>query len=97
MIRHVALFTFTDTADPADIERLADALTALTRTIPEIASFSCGADLGVTEGSCDFALVADFRSLDDYRTYADHPDHLAVIRDHVAPIVADRVRIQFEH
>jgi hypothetical protein len=41
-------------------------------------------------------VVGDFATVDDYLTYRDHPDHRALIRDLVRPIVGERASIQFE-
>lgn len=96
MIRHVAMFTLLPDA-PADTpERLAEALAALPGAIPAIAAYTFGADLGLREGTWDFAVVADFETEADFRTYADHPAHQAFIREKLQPVLADRASIQFE-
>jgi Stress responsive A/B Barrel Domain len=96
MIRHIALFTFNAEVTPGAVGELTAALTGLVRAIPEIESFTCGPDLGITQEAYDYAVVADFATPSAYRTYAEHPEHLAVIRDVVAPLISDRVRIQIE-
>ena len=64
--------------------------------VPGIVKYEFGDDLGTSEDNFDFALVADFDSVEDYETYASHPEHLAVIADAVRPIVAAAARVQYE-
>jgi|HigsolmetaAR206D_1030411.scaffolds.fasta_scaffold40175_2 hypothetical protein len=95
MIRHVVLFRFTPETTAADVEAIADALRELPAAIPEIAAYRFGTDLGINEGNADFAVVADFASTEDYLTYRDHPRHQAVIKEHIAPHLAERTAVQF--
>ena len=94
-LRHVVCFRFhPDT--PADaVDALAAGLRALPSIIDEIDAYLVGPDLGVSDTSWDFAVVADFADATAFATYRTHPDHLAVIRDLVEPICAERVSVQF--
>jgi hypothetical protein len=95
MIRHVALLRFGDGVTSEAIEALTNALLGLPDAIPEIAAFSCGPDVGGGPTSVDYGVVADFASMEDYRTYAEHPVHLDVIARHITPILDRVVRVQF--
>lgn len=95
-IRHVVLMQFHEGTDPATVQALTDGLRALPERIPELVDYRVGPDLDLAEGSWDFAVSADFASVDDFRTYRDHPDHQAVIRDLIAPHVATRASVQFD-
>lgn len=94
MIRHVVLIKWKDETDPAKVEAAASALAEMPVLMPFIRRYDTGKDLGVT-GSHDFAIVADFDSIEDYQTYADHTDHKAVIAAFIAPILESMARIQF--
>jgi hypothetical protein len=48
------------------------ALCQLPGLIPEIRSFKCGPDVGVNPGNWDFAVAAEFDSIDDQTVYRDH-------------------------
>ncbi len=50
----------------------------------------------MNEGSYDFAVFAGFDDMDGYLAYRDNPEHRAIIRDHIAPIVESRAAVQFE-
>ncbi len=76
------------------MEAVASALAEMPVLLPFIRRYDMGPDLGVT-GSHDFAIVADFDSIEDYRAYADHPDHKAVTVSFIAPILESMARVQF--
>lgn len=95
-LRHIVLFRFRSDTDPSAVRALEEALAALPARIPEIVAYRHGPDLGLAEGTWHYALVADFGSIDDYRTYATHPEHQAVIAAHVTPIADEIVRVQHD-
>lgn len=95
MIRHCVTFRFADGTDPAAVEALQAALMALPETIADIRNYWCGADLGLRDTNADFAVVADFDDEAGFLNYSGHPAHLAVIRDHIEPIVSERQAVQF--
>lgn len=96
MIRHVAMFTFKPDAPEETPASLAAELSQLPGKVPSISAYAYGADLGLREGNYDFAVIADFENEADFRTYVDHPDHVAFIQDHLRPVLAERVSIQIE-
>ena len=96
MLRHVALFTWSDAADE---QRRAITLAALRRLPGEVGgmtAFAVGDDLGLREGNADTALVADFPDTAAYERYAQHPVHRAIIDEHVAPWLAARSAVQYQ-
>ena len=96
MFRHVVLLRWKPEATPEQRAAVERGLAALPGRIPEIRSYSIGTDAGVNEGNYDLVVVADFEDVDDYLVYRDHADHQAVIREHIAPILAERAAIQHE-
>jgi hypothetical protein len=95
MFRHVVLFTWVDGATDEQRSAVATELGRLPEIISEIRAYALGTDAGVSQGNHDFALIADFDSVDDYLVYRDHPAHQAVIAEHIKPIVASRAAIQY--
>jgi len=95
-VRHVVLFRWRAGVTDAQVESVAQALHALRGKVPEIRDYRFGADIGVNDGNHDYAVVADFDSIDDYVTYRDHPDHRAVVADVIAPLLDSRVAVQYE-
>ena len=96
MIRHIAMFTFKKEARDDAAKTVEEGLFLIAQTIKEIEAYTYGADVGLREGNYDFAVVADFKTEEDFKTYAAHPDHQAFIRDRLVPVLAERVSIQFE-
>ncbi|GAA2299519.1 hypothetical protein GCM10010149_55530 [Nonomuraea roseoviolacea subsp. roseoviolacea] len=94
MIRHVALFTWTDDATDEQKAAVATALATLPAAIPQIRAYTFGPDAGINPGSHDFAVVADFDDLDDYLAYRDDAGHQAVIAEYIKPILASRAAVQ---
>jgi hypothetical protein len=96
MIRHVVLFTWTDSTDAATREATLAALRRLPAEVGGPTAFAVGPDAGLTAGNADTALVADFPDAAAFRRYAEDPRHLAVIAEHVRPHLATRSAVQYE-
>ena len=96
MIRHCVLLTLIDGVDDATLSRLESTLADLAQ-LPMINAYRFGRDLGLAEGNVDFAIIADFATEADYQAYAQDPTHLAVLAEHIKPLVAERKALQFEY
>ena len=95
-VRHIVLFRFAEGTPGERIDDLTAGLDALPAAIDVIRRYEHGPDLGVSPGTWDYALVAEFATLDDQRTYRDHPVHQKLIRELVEPITTDRASIQVD-
>ncbi|MGO9872561.1 MAG: Dabb family protein [Acidimicrobiia bacterium] len=96
MFRHVVLLRWTSQATAAQRSAVAVGLAELPRLIPEIHNYEIGSDAHLNDGNFDLVIVADFADVDGYLVYRDHPDHQAVIRERIQPILADRAAVQYE-
>jgi len=96
MFRHVVLMRWKPDATDAQRAAVVDGLHALPGLIPELRSYSIGSDARVNEGNYDLAVVADCDDVDGYLVYRDHPDHQAVIAEHIRPILAERAAVQYQ-
>jgi endonuclease/exonuclease/phosphatase family metal-dependent hydrolase len=95
MIRHVSLLTWVEAVTPEQVAAVATGLRALPAIIPELRDYRVGPDLGVDNGNASFVVIGDFDDEAGYRTYRDHPDHQAVAREHILPILAGRTAAQY--
>ena len=95
MIRHVSVLTFADHATPEQVEAVATALRRLPALIPELRDYRVGPDLGVDPGNGSFVVIGDFDDVSGYVAYRDHPEHQAVAREHIIPILAGRQAAQY--
>jgi hypothetical protein len=94
-LRHVVVFRLQPDTPAEPVEHLVRSLRELAATLPEIVDYRVGTDLGVNDASWDLAVTADFADEAGYLAYRDHPEHQAIIRDQVTPIVAERASVQF--
>ena len=97
MLRHIALFRWSESTTDDDVAAIEDGLRGLPSAIAEIRAFRFGRDAGISEGAFDFGVVADFDSTEDYVVYRDHPTHTAFIAECIAPHRAERAFIQYEY
>ena len=94
MFRHVVMFRFVPDATDEQRQAMVDGLSTLPGAIPQIRDYVMGPDVGVSEGAWDFAIVADFDSVDDWRIYGADATHQQVITERIRPIVAERAAVQ---
>ncbi len=90
------MFRWVEGVTAEQIGEVGEALYALPAVIPEIRSYRFGSDLGLGEHNFDFAIVADFDDIEDFRIYRDNPDHRAVSRSVIGPLISDRAAVQFD-
>jgi len=79
----------------AQIEAVSKRLGTLPDEIDALKAYRFGPDAGVTDGSWDYAVAADFSDEDGYTTYRDHPAHRSVVTDVIDPLLAEVARVQF--
>jgi hypothetical protein len=96
MFRHVALFRFESGTTPDQIAGITDRLVRVAAGIHTIRAYAVGPDVAISDGSFDYAVVADFDDADGYLAYRDHPDHVAAATEAVQPILAERATVQYE-
>ena len=95
-LRHVVMFRFADGTTDEQVRALAAGLDGMPAAVGTMADYRHGRDAGINEDTYDYVVVGDFASVDDYLVYRDHPDHQALIRDLVRPILAERATVQYE-
>jgi hypothetical protein len=93
MFRHVVLLTVKESAD---VERIVKELNNLPSVIPELLSYSAGRDAGISPGNASIAVVADFKSQEDYAVYRDNSEHQRIIAELIKPHAAGRTAVQYE-
>ncbi len=95
MIRHVSLLTWVDDVTPEQVDAVTTGLRALPALIPELRDYRVGRDLGIDRGNASFVVIGDFDDEAGYLAYRDHPDHQAVAKEHILPILAGRKAAQY--
>lgn len=95
-VRHVAMFRFSDGVDSSRVGDLEARLAVLPSQVPELEAYAFGPDLGLSDGTWDFVVVADVADADAYERYRVHPAHVDVVENHLGPIIAERAAVQIE-
>jgi hypothetical protein len=95
MLRHAVLNNWKAGVTSEQIQAVIDALGRPPAAIPQISAYSFGPDAGLSDGAADFAVVADFASVDDLRAYLAHPAHVPVAEEVIAPLRESRTVVQF--
>jgi Stress responsive A/B Barrel Domain len=96
MFRHVVMLRWKADATAEQRSAVHTRLSALPGLVPELRNYVIGLDAGMNDGNYDMVIVADFDDVDGYLVYRDHPDHQAVIRECIQPILAERAAVQHE-
>jgi hypothetical protein len=94
--RHVVMFKWEDHVDQEHIDQVRSGLSALPMEIDVIRNYVHGSDVGISEGNYDYAVVADFDNVNDYRTYRDHPQHVLFIEELIKGNIAQRAAVQYQ-
>ena len=96
MIRHVAVFTWTEGMTDDMEQQFTAELTALAATLPGLRAYHAGPDAGINQGNFDFAVVADFDDVDSYLSYRDNAEHKDIIGRFSGPNTKARAAVQYE-
>ena len=96
MIRHIAMFTFTNDVTAEDVRAIDEGLAGLPGVIKEIRGYSFGSDLGFGDGNYDYAVIGEFGSAEDFHTYSTHPVHVQVLETRIKPVLDSVARIQID-
>lgn len=96
VLMHLATFTWRDTVTNDDVLAVVEGLTSLPGQIPELLSYNFGPDLGLRDGNADFAVAAVLDSSEALLAYLEHPAHVRVLTELMAPLMATRQAVQIE-
>lgn len=98
MVKHVVLFRMKDFATTTErVEKLTEiklALEALTNEIEIIKSIEVGINANPDE-DYDLSLSVVLEQMSDVALYANHPAHVAVAKNLIAPIKAARACVDY--
>jgi hypothetical protein len=95
MLNHIVMFRFKEGTTSEQVAEITEGLSTLPGEIDALVDYRFGPNAGITESSWDYGVCATFISDADYRIYAEHPAHTAVIRTTIMPAVDEIVRVQF--
>lgn len=97
MVKHIVLFKFQEFNSESEkqekFEEIKKALLDLKDKIECLLSIEVGFNANPNE-TFDMALTTSFNSMEDITTYANHPDHLEVVKL-IGPFKADRACVDY--
>ncbi|MBI5340952.1 stress responsive alpha/beta barrel protein [Mycobacterium sp. BK558] len=90
------IVTFKWKTDDFDDAPIASALKALIPHLDGVRDYRCGADVGLTPSSDDFAVVGVFDGRDSFTAYREHPEHQRILNEMIVPNLDRRTVVQLE-
>ncbi|MGA1074239.1 MAG: Dabb family protein [Ilumatobacteraceae bacterium] len=93
--RHVVLYRWRDHVDAELLRRIAEAHDRLATRLDDLVGFVHGGDVGLSADGFDYHVVAEFRTIDGWRAYRDHPERLVLEAELLEDAVAERAGGQF--
>ena len=100
MVRHIVMFKLkefdTPEAKEAKMQEIKVALEALIDKIDVLRMIRLDFNVNPTE-TWDIILTTELDSLADVNTYANHPEHVAVAKNIIGPVKADRACVDYEY
>ena len=83
MIRHIIMFKFTEVKNDSErlenTERMNLAFSPLPNKINAIKSYELVNNMKKTEFSYDLAIISEYNTWEDLKTYLNHPEHQKAI------------------
>lgn len=89
------MFRWADHVDADHVRRVQEAYDEVASRVAGLRRHVHVVDAGVSAGSFDFHVVADFDSLTDWRAYRDHPAHVLLVHELLDGFVAESAGGQF--
>jgi hypothetical protein len=90
------MFRWADHVETEHVQRVGEAFDELAELTAGLRHHAHGRDVGVSEGTFDYLLVADFESVADWRAYRDHPAHVLLVEELIRGHAVEHVTGQFQ-
>ena len=99
MVKHIVMFKLkpfeTAAEKMAKLQEIKEKLEALIDKIEVLRSIRVDFNINPAE-TWDLILTTELDSLEDVNTYANHPEHVAVAKNIIGPVKADRACVDYE-
>jgi len=80
MVKHIVMFNFENENKKENLEKAKMMLDALVGTIPSLKSMEVGINFSKEERAMDLSLYSEFNDKEGLDLYANHPEHLEVVK-----------------
>ena len=96
MIKHIGMLTLKPDIPAARRPAIEEGVRAPVDMVPGLRSVSIGQDLGLEDGDAQLVFASVFETVDAWQGYGSHPAHVAFVRAHIAPALADKAFAQVQ-
>lgn len=96
MFNHVGHLTLVPEADDAQVEAILSGLLGLPGQVDGLAEAQAVCDAGLTDGNATLRFHMRFDSRADWEAYGTHPAHVAVVTEHIKPVLGSKAFVQYD-
>src|SRR6476620_2074241 len=96
MFNHVGHLTLVPDADDAQVEAIVTGLLGLPGQVDGLIEAQVVRDAGLVDSNATLRFHMRFDSQASWEGYKTHPAHVAVIADHIGPVLGSKAFVQYE-
>jgi len=91
MVKHIVMFDFKEENKQENLQKTKEMLEALLITVPTLKKMEVGINISQSERAMDLSLYSEFEDERGLALYANHPEHLEVVKFVKTVAVASKV------
>ena len=91
MVKHIVMFDFKDENKQENLLKAKEMLEALLITVPTLNKMEVGINFSKEDRAMDLSLYSEFEDLEGLELYANHPEHLEVVKFIKTVAIASKV------
>jgi len=80
MLKHIVMFDFKDENKKENLIKTKKMLEALLYSVPTLKSMEVGINISQESRAMDLSLYSEFENEEGLKLYANHPEHLEVVK-----------------
>ncbi len=80
MIKHIVMFNFKNQNKDKNIKKAKEMLNGLINTVPSLKNIEVGINFSKEDRAMDLSIITLFDNIEGLEEYANHPEHLKVVK-----------------
>ena len=80
MVKHIVMFDFKEENKEENLLKAKEMLESLLVTVPTLKSMEVGINFSKEDRAMDLSLYSEFDDIEGLELYANHPEHLEVVK-----------------
>jgi hypothetical protein len=96
MFNHVGHLTLSPDAGDARLDAIASGLLGLPGVVDGLVEAQVVRDAGLVEGNASLRFQMRFESQAAWEAYKTHPAHVAVVQEHIGPVLVAKAFVQYD-